>query len=124
MDPGVKKTVLRWFTYGLHAVTTAHGGEVAMMTANFVTQSSFTPPHVAVAVEVDSHTHRLIEAGRAFARLDGTDDLAPGAGLVPLDDADVAAVGVVEAARARLLALSLSQRFDKGQGKCRARVAS
>ena len=67
MDPAVKKTVLRWFTYGLHAVTAAHGGEVAMMTANFVTQASFTPPHVTLAVEVDSHTHRLIEASRAFA---------------------------------------------------------
>ncbi len=67
MDPAVKKTVLRWFTYGLHAVTAADGDDVAMMTANFLTQSSFTPPFITVAVEVDSKTHRLIEASGAFA---------------------------------------------------------
>jgi flavin reductase (DIM6/NTAB) family NADH-FMN oxidoreductase RutF len=67
MDQATKKTVLRWFTYGLHAVTAAHNGETAMMTANFVIQSAFTPPHLALAVEVDSQTHRLIEASGAFA---------------------------------------------------------
>jgi len=67
MDEAAKKTVLRWFTYGLHAITAAHGGEVAMMTANFITQSAFSPPHVTLAVEVDSKTHRLIEAGGVFA---------------------------------------------------------
>jgi flavin reductase (DIM6/NTAB) family NADH-FMN oxidoreductase RutF len=67
VDPAAKKTVLRWFTYGLHAVTAADAGETAMMTANFITQSSFTPPFVTVAVEVDSKTHRLIEASGAFA---------------------------------------------------------
>ncbi len=67
MDEAAKKTVLRWFTYGLHAVTAAHGGEIAMMTANLLTQSSFTPPHVTVAMEVDSKTHRLIKASQAFA---------------------------------------------------------
>ena len=67
MDEAAKKTVLRWFTYGLHAVTAAHGGEIAMMTANFLTQSSFTPPCLTVAMEVDSKTHRLVEASRVFA---------------------------------------------------------
>jgi flavin reductase (DIM6/NTAB) family NADH-FMN oxidoreductase RutF len=67
LDQAVKKKVLRWFTYGLHAVTAAAGDETAMMTANFVTQSSFTPPYLTLAVEVDSKTHRLIEASRAFA---------------------------------------------------------
>jgi flavin reductase (DIM6/NTAB) family NADH-FMN oxidoreductase RutF len=67
MDQAVKKSVLRMFTYGLHAITAAHEGQVALMTANFITQSAFTPPHVTLAVEVDSKTHRLIEASRAFA---------------------------------------------------------
>jgi flavin reductase (DIM6/NTAB) family NADH-FMN oxidoreductase RutF len=67
VDPAVKKTVLRLFTYGLHAVTAADDGDTAMMTANFITQSSFTPPYLALAVEVDSKTHRLIEASGAFA---------------------------------------------------------
>ena len=38
-------------------------------------------------------------AGRAAARQHGADDLAPRPRLVPLDDADVAAVRIVEAAR-------------------------
>jgi len=67
MDEAAKKIVLRWFTYGLQAVTAAHGGEFALMTANFITQSAFTPPHVTLAVELDSKTNRLIEASRAFA---------------------------------------------------------
>ena len=67
MDPEVKKKVLRWFTYGLHAVTAAAADETAMMTANFIAQSAFTPPHLMLAVEVDSKTHRVIEASRAFA---------------------------------------------------------
>jgi flavin reductase (DIM6/NTAB) family NADH-FMN oxidoreductase RutF len=67
MDEAAKKTVLRWFTYGLHAITAAHGGDMALMTANFIMQSAFTPPYVTLAVEVDSKTHRLIEASRSFA---------------------------------------------------------
>ncbi|MBI4772385.1 MAG: flavin reductase family protein [Chloroflexi bacterium] len=67
MDEQTKKTALRMFTYGMYAVTAKHAGEVAAMTANFLTQSSFTPPMVAVAVEVDSKTHRVIEASGAFA---------------------------------------------------------
>lgn len=67
MNEPAKKTALRMFTYGLYAVTARHGDEVAMMTANFTTQSAFTPPMVALAVEADSKTHRLIEAGGALA---------------------------------------------------------
>ena len=54
-------------TYGLYAVTARHGDEVAAMTANFLTQSAFTPPMIAVAVELDSKTHRVIEACGQFA---------------------------------------------------------
>ena len=55
------------FTYGLYAVTARHGDQVAAMTANFLTQSAFTPPMIAVAVELDSKTHRIIEASGHFA---------------------------------------------------------
>lgn len=67
MNESSKKTTLRMFTYGLYAVTARQGDEVAMMTANFVTQSAFTPPRVTLAVETDSKTHRLIEASGALA---------------------------------------------------------
>lgn len=67
MDPIAKKATLRLFTYGLYAVTARHKDEVAMMTANFITQSAFDPPRVALAVEADSKTRRVIEASGALA---------------------------------------------------------
>ena len=67
MDTATKKTVLRLFTYGLYAITARHGDVISMMTANWLTQSSFEPPMVTLAVEVDSHTRGVIEASSAFA---------------------------------------------------------
>jgi flavin reductase (DIM6/NTAB) family NADH-FMN oxidoreductase RutF len=67
MDTATKKTVLRLFTYGLYAITAKHGDEVSLMTANWIVQSSFDPPLLALAAETDSHTRQLIEASRAFA---------------------------------------------------------
>ena len=67
MDTALKKTVLRLFTYGLYAVTAKHGDEVAIMTANWIVQSSFEPPMLALAAEADSHTRHVIEASSAFA---------------------------------------------------------
>ncbi len=67
METALKKTVLRLFTYGLYAVTARHGDEVGLMTANWIVQSSFDPPMLALAAEADSRTRRLIEAGGAFA---------------------------------------------------------
>jgi flavin reductase (DIM6/NTAB) family NADH-FMN oxidoreductase RutF len=67
VDPAVKKSVLRLFTYGLYAVGARHGDEVSGMTANWVMQSSFEPPMLALAAEADSHTCQLIRASGAFA---------------------------------------------------------
>jgi flavin reductase (DIM6/NTAB) family NADH-FMN oxidoreductase RutF len=67
MDPAVKKTVLRMFTYGLHAVTARHGDAASGMTVNWITQTSFDPPMLALAAEVESKTRSLIEASGAFA---------------------------------------------------------
>ena len=67
MDSGLKKTVLRMFTYGLYAVTARHGSEVSVMTANWLTQCSFEPPLLALAVENDSHSRQVIENSGAFA---------------------------------------------------------
>ena len=67
MDSAMKKTVLRMFTYGLYAVTAKHDDQISLMTANWLTQSSFEPPMMMLAVEVDSHTRQVIEASGAFA---------------------------------------------------------
>ena len=67
MDSTLKKTVLRMFTYGLYAVTARHGAEVSIMTANWLTQCSFEPPLLMLAVESGSHTRQVIEGSGAFA---------------------------------------------------------
>ena len=67
MDTAMKKTVLRMFTYGLYAATAKAGDEVSMMTCNWLTQVSFDPILVMLAVEGDSHTRQVFEAAGAFA---------------------------------------------------------
>jgi flavin reductase (DIM6/NTAB) family NADH-FMN oxidoreductase RutF len=67
MDDAAKKTVLRHFPYGLYALTVRHDGEEHGMTANWVTQASFEPPMVAVAVENTSKTIGMIRDAHHFA---------------------------------------------------------
>jgi len=51
MDPESRKTGLRMIPYGLYVLTAADtGGRVAAATVNWVTQASFAPPLVAVAL--------------------------------------------------------------------------
>jgi flavin reductase (DIM6/NTAB) family NADH-FMN oxidoreductase RutF len=66
LDPIAKKTVLRQFTYGLYAVTSAHAGVSNVFTANWLTQVSFDPPMIAVSVENDSTSLSLIRASARF----------------------------------------------------------
>src|SRR5207245_11710169 len=68
MDPNAKKTTLRMIPYGLYVLTAAKkDGQVAAGTVNWVTQASFEPPLVAVALKTDSHAHALIKDTKAFA---------------------------------------------------------
>lgn len=67
MDPEVKKKALRKFTYGLYIVTAKAGDEVAAGTVTWISQSSFTPPLIMVAVRNDSHLHALAERTKAMA---------------------------------------------------------
>jgi len=67
MDAAAKKTVLRHFPYGLYAVTVAADGEEHGMTANWLTQASFEPPMVVVAVENASKTIGMIRDAHHFA---------------------------------------------------------
>jgi flavin reductase (DIM6/NTAB) family NADH-FMN oxidoreductase RutF len=68
MDANAKKTALRMIPYGLFVLTAEKpGGEIAAATVNWVTQTSFEPPLVAVGVKADSHAHALIKETKAFA---------------------------------------------------------
>jgi flavin reductase (DIM6/NTAB) family NADH-FMN oxidoreductase RutF len=61
------KPALEQFSYGLYVIGSRAGDEVNGMTANWVTQVSFDPRMVAVAVEAQSHTLANIRAGRVFS---------------------------------------------------------
>jgi len=62
LDQTAKKAVLRLFTYGLYAVTCAYDGDANVFTANWITQTSFDPPMVALSVENASASLPIILA--------------------------------------------------------------
>jgi flavin reductase (DIM6/NTAB) family NADH-FMN oxidoreductase RutF len=68
VDPKDKKTALRMIPYGLYVLTgEAEDGRVAAATVNWVTQTSFQPPHIVVGVKADSGAHAIIKEAGAFA---------------------------------------------------------
>ena len=67
LDLAAKKTVLRQISYGMYAITAAHGGERGVFTANWLSQVSFEPPLVVLSVEIESATLPLIQASGRFA---------------------------------------------------------
>ena len=68
MDPDFKKTALRIIPYGIYVVTAkTAAGEIAAATVNWVTQTSFEPPLVVVAVKAESAALNLIDETRHFA---------------------------------------------------------
>ena len=68
MDPASKKTALRMIPYGLYVLTAENSaGDVAAATVNWVTQASFEPPLVVVAVKADSSVHSMIKESKSFA---------------------------------------------------------
>jgi flavin reductase (DIM6/NTAB) family NADH-FMN oxidoreductase RutF len=69
MDPNAKKTALRMIPYGLYVLTASStdGRDRTAATVNWVTQASFQPPLVVVAVKTDSHPWAVIRASRSFA---------------------------------------------------------
>ncbi len=61
-----RRRVLWSLTTGLYLVGSRAGDEVNLMTANLVVQVSMEPKLVAVALEHESVTARLVRAGEAF----------------------------------------------------------
>ncbi len=69
MDEASKKTALRMIPYGMFILTSrSQGGQdIGAATVNWVTQTSFAPPLVAVGVKADSGTHQHIKDTGVFA---------------------------------------------------------
>jgi len=67
MDEQARKTALRMIPYGLYVMTAeAKGGAPAAATVNWVTQTSFAPPLVAVGVKSDSGVYAAAREAGAF----------------------------------------------------------
>lgn len=62
-----QRDALRLISYGLYVLTTAHGSEVNAITCNWLTQISFEPLMLVVALEKESHSHRLVQESGVFA---------------------------------------------------------
>ncbi len=67
MPPEAAKPALQQIGYGLYVVGSKKDDEVNGMTANWLTQVSFDPRMVALAVEAQSHTLANIRASRVFS---------------------------------------------------------
>ena len=69
MDEDAKKTALRMIPYGMYVLTSKSkdGQEVSAATVNWLTQTSFSPPLVAVGVKGDSRAHTHITDTGVFA---------------------------------------------------------
>lgn len=62
-----ERDALRLVPYGLYVVTTVRGPEVNAITCNWLTQVSFEPLLLVVAVEKQSRSHQLLQESGVFA---------------------------------------------------------
>lgn len=53
--------------HGIYVLTAAHEDKINGMIASWVSQVSYDPPLILVAVHPNRYSHRLIEKGNAFA---------------------------------------------------------
>ena len=67
MDEQDRKTALRMIPYGIYVLTAeAKGAAPAAATVNWVTQTSFNPPLVAVGVKTDSGAYAAAKSAGHF----------------------------------------------------------
>ena len=67
MDEDAKRKVLRKLPYGMFIMTAAAGGRVTGSTLTWISQCSFRPPLVMIAIQKTSHIHEIVEESRAVA---------------------------------------------------------
>ncbi len=67
MDADAKKTTLRMIPYGLYVLTAESADSVGSGTVNWVTQTSFEPPLLALGVKSDTKSLANIKAGAKIA---------------------------------------------------------
>lgn len=62
-----KRDVMQLIPYGLYLLTTAHEETANIITCNWLTQISFDPLLVLVAIEKQSYSHQLLQKSEIFA---------------------------------------------------------
>jgi flavin reductase (DIM6/NTAB) family NADH-FMN oxidoreductase RutF len=67
MDEAAKKTALRMVPYALYVIGVGEGQESTVSTINWLTQTSFQPPLMAVGVKADTGTFEILKKHRKFA---------------------------------------------------------
>tara|TARA_B100000700_G_C14564128_1_gene632489 strand:- start:67 stop:549 length:483 start_codon:yes stop_codon:yes gene_type:complete len=67
LDLEAKKVLLRKIPHGLFICTVKEGDEINGFTASWVTQGSFTPPLVVMAVRSDGSSHEIIRRTKIFS---------------------------------------------------------
>ena len=67
VDPQEFRSVMGSFATGVTVITAAAGDELQGMTANAVASLSLDPLLMLICIDRTSHTHRVLQAGGAFA---------------------------------------------------------
>ena len=67
MDDQAKSDLLNKLTYGLYVVTSDAGEDRGGMLVTWVTQASFDPPMLAVAMQNTAHTYGVVKQSGTFA---------------------------------------------------------
>ena len=67
LDLDAKKILLRKIPHGLFICGVRDGEEINGFTASWVTQGSFNPPLVVIAVRADGSSHEIIKRTRRFS---------------------------------------------------------
>ena len=73
MDTATRKTILRRFASGIYVVTTRHGDEWSAAVVSWLTQCSFAPPLIAMALKRETGIQALFaRSGRAVIHAPAT----------------------------------------------------
>jgi flavin reductase (DIM6/NTAB) family NADH-FMN oxidoreductase RutF len=68
MDESLKRSVLRKLPYGMHVMTAVGaGGTPAVSTLTWISQCSFNPPLVMIAIQKTSQMHEAVETSGELA---------------------------------------------------------
>ncbi len=61
------RDALHWLPYGFYAIGTRSDDEVNIMVATWLTQSSFEPRQITLALQKTAYSHGLIAQGQVFS---------------------------------------------------------